>query len=503
MDSLRLKEAFHEKAWLADFSLEHSTKLGKWMKSMSRFLPNLRPGLTQVVTETPEHGELQAEVPSLTNLLNMRSSFLGSVAVREPGVPRDLPTRLEMLRTARVYSTLAITTRFSITTGGAKIEGKPEQKADIMLQVYDNNLEVLISSKAAKFGRLPPSAKDLLSHYLGLTTDKDILLVDNVFTAYDVDDVRDHLVKHEISITADETELAADHGATKAIFKGLSSMGTVAFTPMQGADRRPNGSQSRQSGSGALASGFSRLGLGEVSHAASPTSSFARPRRPPGGHPHNTTRSVPISSRGPHRTNCTGRLAEASSDTTDSDARIKGELLVYELLKEAMPEMITANNWTSELRHLGKPELGEWIPPDDTTFFADFTIIDDGGTLRQWLANEWNIDLGTWADKLIRFNLEVKSTKGDWDAPFHMSDWQLEAARDMELGKTMTLDDGRQGVDAFLVLRVCHVDDEGKGLTVVGNLWEQVGIGSMVLRAQNGFMVWRKLRSERMLVGLC
>ena len=192
---------------------------------------------------------------------------------------------------------------------------------------------------------------------------------------------------------------------------------------------------------------------------------------------------------GPRRTNGANHLADGSPTTVDPQIGIQGEVIVYEALRNAMPETVTPDTWTSELRHLAKPELGEWVPPDETTFFADFTFLDDGGVFRNWISGVIGGDTGFWPDKPIRINLEVKSTGGSLHDQFHMSDWQLEAAKQMSPAKEVTFSDGREGIDVFVLLRVYDVGSQQPMLHVVVDPWHCWQQDLMVVRAPQGLWV--------------
>ena len=80
------------------------------------------------------------------------------------------------------------------------------------------------------------------------------------------------------------------------------------------------------------------------------------------------------------------------------------------------------NNWTSELRH--------WVPgfaPFRGSAYADFTYDDTRGQLtREWFGLEKaNLWMGCWP----RYHIEVKSTRGDEEGPFHMSRAQMITVR--------------------------------------------------------------------------
>jgi hypothetical protein len=76
------------------------------------------------------------------------------------------------------------------------------------------------------------------------------------------------------------------------------------------------------------------------------------------------------------------------------------------------------DNWTSELRH---------SVPGFTPFrgraSADFTYLDRQGQLtRAWFGAE---KATAWHGRWPRYHIEVKSTRGEENEPFHMSSCQM------------------------------------------------------------------------------
>ena len=126
-------------------------------------------------------------------------------------------------------------------------------------------------------------------------------------------------------------------------------------------------------------------------------------------------------------------------------------------MRGVLGEQFTEANWTSELRHLAEPKFKEWRPADDTTFYAYFTFIDKKGVLTDWLRSRNACDLdGTVRGYSIRYNIEVKATTRHVNEPFYMSDWQWEAMKDTAKQRVVSLTDGEEVMDRFLIFRVCR-----------------------------------------------
>lgn len=238
-DMLRLKEAFREHVWLADFDPDESLKLSKWLKSISKYFPQARPALSQVVTEKLEHGKIGAAVIFLTDLLHLRASSLGCVAEKDSGGRRSFATKLLKLRSASVRATSNIVTRYSILHEGKRIIGKPEQKADIMLEEESDALKIFVSDRVAAQQRMPPGTEEWLCRFFGLTDDNNKLLVHQIFTAWSVEDVRDLLVKHDIPLKYEESRDTTAASGNNDNFIGPKS--TAVATDGAGSTSRFNG----------------------------------------------------------------------------------------------------------------------------------------------------------------------------------------------------------------------------------------------------------------------
>ena len=82
------------------------------------------------------------------------------------------------------------------------------------------------------------------------------------------------------------------------------------------------------------------------------------------------------------------------------------------------------NNWTSELRHC-VPGFAPFR--GNANVFADFTYDDTRGQLtREWFGPE---KASLWMGRWPRYHIEVKSTRGEEEEPFHMSQAQMITVR--------------------------------------------------------------------------
>jgi hypothetical protein len=80
------------------------------------------------------------------------------------------------------------------------------------------------------------------------------------------------------------------------------------------------------------------------------------------------------------------------------------------------------DNWTSELR-----DSVPGFTPFRGRARADFTYLDRQGQLtRRWFGAE---KATAWHDRWPRYHIEVKSTRGEENEPFHMSGKQISTVR--------------------------------------------------------------------------
>lgn len=111
--------------------------------------------------------------------------------------------------------------------------------------------------------------------------------------------------------------------------------------------------------------------------------------------------------------------APVSTEETDL-VGIMGEHFVYKELIRMLDDF-GPDNWTSELRT---------AIPGFTPFrgraYADFTYLDRQGQLtRRWFGAE---KATAWHGRWPRYHIEVKSTRGEENEPFHMSGKQMSTA---------------------------------------------------------------------------
>ncbi|KAF8267008.1 hypothetical protein EI94DRAFT_1731509 [Lactarius quietus] len=129
------------------------------------------------------------------------------------------------------------------------------------------------------------------------------------------------------------------------------------------------------------------------------------------------------------------------SDDTDL-VGVMGEHYVYKMLIRMLDDF-GPNNWTSELRH-----CVPGFAPFRGQSYADFTYDDTRGQLtRVWLGPE---KAAAWLGRWPRYHIEVKSTRGEENEPFHMSRVQMiTAARFTEKAEV--------GTDIYVVVRVSRI----------------------------------------------
>jgi hypothetical protein len=150
----------------------------------------------------------------------------------------------------------------------------------------------------------------------------------------------------------------------------------------------------------------------------------------------------------------------------EQDIGIKGEVFVWNKLREILGDNLGPETWTSELRSEAKVGLRKWRPQDPHATYADFTVVDTGNLLVEWLAAR-GVDFSSSSTGLPRtFHIEVKTTTGPAKEPIHMSHLQKELCEDLRLKPDET----------FLIFRVFDVDGRKNGLAVLADPWLTAGL---------------------------
>lgn len=176
-----------------------------------------------------------------------------------------------------------------------------------------------------------------------------------------------------------------------------------------------------------------------------------------------------LSSPSPTRPGSSNRFSKvktAKDLRREQDIGIKGEVFVWNKLKEILGDNLGLETWTSELRGEAKVGLRKWRPQDPHATYADFTVVDAANLLVEWLAAQ-DVDLSSSSTGLPQtFHIEVKTTTGPAKEPFHMSHLQKELCEDLRLRPD----------EMFLIFRVFDVDGRKNGLAVLEDPWLTDGL---------------------------
>lgn len=99
---------------------------------------------------------------------------------------------------------------------------------------------------------------------------------------------------------------------------------------------------------------------------------------------------------------------------------------MYTFFKSLLDDCFTDAMWTS---HTSAKYTDQTFDGDDSQF-ADFTITDSSGRLTDWLVERGCKQAEAWVGKkgnnAITYSIEVKSTYGPRNEPFHMSQNQID-----------------------------------------------------------------------------
>ena len=178
------------------------------------------------------------------------------------------------------------------------------------------------------------------------------------------------------------------------------------------------------------------------------------------------------------------------SQDLETETGIKGEYLIARKLAKMFNVPLAQQNeflteiWTSELRHLALPSLSEWSPSKKSTN-ADFKVKDEHGLLKGLFEKHGNMrtDAKAWPPGLI-FHIEVKATAGNFDNGFHMSQLQMDLAKDIS--------NNRDDQEVYVIFRVSDIGRRN-GKPVVRyyvDPWCMFCEGELDPRAPEGYTVY-------------
>ncbi|OBW65625.1 MAG: hypothetical protein AUREO_043040 [Aureobasidium pullulans] len=132
------------------------------------------------------------------------------------------------------------------------------------------------------------------------------------------------------------------------------------------------------------------------------------------------------------------RKLVSASETSYEDPQVirigeQGEMKMYGFFKNLLGDYFTDDMWTS---HASAKYTDQTFDGDDSQF-ADFTIRDLSGRFTDWLVErgckqpkEW---LGKNGKDSITYSIEVKATYGPRTEPFHISQNQIDMAKEQRL----------------------------------------------------------------------
>ncbi|KAI5276433.1 hypothetical protein E4T47_00597 [Aureobasidium subglaciale] len=166
---------------------------------------------------------------------------------------------------------------------------------------------------------------------------------------------------------------------------------------------------------------------------------------------------------------------------------------VYAFLKNLLGLYFTDEMWTS---HASTKYTDQTFDGDDSQF-ADFTIRDLSGRLTDWLVERGCVQPKEWIDKkgkdAITYSIEVKATYGPHHEPFHMSQNQIDMAKNYHI----------QGDEVpsrvYVVMRVSNLAGSGSGGSAqVHPFVDPHGLlnqGDLTCISQGGYLVFSDQQS--------
>lgn len=173
-------------------------------------------------------------------------------------------------------------------------------------------------------------------------------------------------------------------------------------------------------------------------------------------------------------------LKSADEEIREERIGIQGELKVFRTLQSIFSGRLSESCWTSELRELAGDEFSRWTPEDPEAVYCDFTVQDVEGCLAAWLAKGGFPVPENHGD--LTYHIEVKSTAGSCDEPFHMSALQMNRCKELSMASK---DWG--GGEVFVIFRLYDLA-HGGGLMVYVDTWSKIIDGSLE-REPDGWLV--------------
>ncbi|THG99605.1 hypothetical protein EW026_g2765 [Hermanssonia centrifuga] len=152
------------------------------------------------------------------------------------------------------------------------------------------------------------------------------------------------------------------------------------------------------------------------------------------------------------------------SDEQTHNIGILGEIYVYYLLSTNLPGF-DANNWTSNLRRHVRG-----FEPFNGSSLADFTYSDRFGVLTSILFGQECKD--SWMNEWPTYHLEVKTTSGPFQVPFHINKHQMATAA------SMSIRDSTIPRDIYVLLRVYSIRS-GPSLKMYPDLYRALHDGHL------------------------
>jgi hypothetical protein len=164
-------------------------------------------------------------------------------------------------------------------------------------------------------------------------------------------------------------------------------------------------------------------------------------------------------------------LKPAEREAREERVGIQGELKVFRTLQNILGGDLNESCWTSELREAAGDEFSRWTPEDLEAVYGDFTVQDVEGRLAAWLVQE-GFPIPDYPGNLT-YHIEVKSTAGSCDEPFHMSAIQMSKCKELSVAS-----EDWSGQDIFVIFRLYDLA-QGGGLMVYVDPWTKISEGSL------------------------
>ncbi|KAL9093859.1 MAG: hypothetical protein Q9165_003782 [Trypethelium subeluteriae] len=458
-DRERLRSCFLEKLDLLDFSvadIERLVPLWRRLQIEQKYLGG------KVSETTLTRGELQQE-PSAQYMIRSKARFMSRLVIRS-----RRGTMKEQLSRAKVFSTADLVLRRTVKKSSGQ-EIHADDVGRVRVRTDEDHTSVYLNAEDTISGTYPwYLIKEELSKFFEIPQNRREFVL-GILTMDDPELIEDMLERNNILNESEPVaQVEEDHFDYEAPLPPVPEM-RQEVTPATPTSTEP------------------------TSRVAAPVTNYEPSSRPstPASQTHqrrhraSSSRDETFLSPSPLPRGPSGRSRAASASTSTyyviDPSRIeaaaetfRSEHIVYKFLVNRFN--ISNDCWTSRSRSLyGLPTFSE-----RERDYSEFTVSDSSVTqaITNWLTLSGFTEANAWDGREMTYHLEVKTTTGECNDPFMMSNNQLDLAREWHDSLN----------DVYIVLRVYKLISEPQ-LRAYVDPFAQMVTGKLRFLARDGYEV--------------